>query len=357
MSGTAPDVQAGSGTYVGISVLRRALEVLGCTVDFAAPAAGSGPVSLAGRYLFNLSVRRIANRLRPDVVVGFDWDGLFVAGAGIPHIASIKGVIAEEARFEHGIPRLRLSMEARLEERHVRRADRVLATSLDSASRITARYGVPPDRIAIVAEPIDLRRWRDAFRDAETLPRAAAGGLAILCVAHLYPRKDVATLLDAMARLPEDVRLRVVGNGPELSRLRQRVRTLALDGRVELLGHVPFARLAAEYRRADVFCLPSRQEGFGIVFLEAMAAGLPIVAARAAAVPEVVSDGECGILIEPGNSAELASVIEGLRLSLPVRRRLSEGGRQRVDRYDAPNVARQFLGAIGVSAPSPSPRP
>ena len=87
-----------------------------------------------------------------------------------------------------------------------------------------------------------------------------------------------------------------MGGGPEAARLRRLWRELHLEGTVRWIGDVTASQLAAEYNRADVFCLPSVQEGFGIVFLEAMAAGKPIVAARAAAVPEVVHH---GLLVEP----------------------------------------------------------
>jgi glycosyltransferase involved in cell wall biosynthesis len=343
VTGTPADVRGGSGTYVGISVLQRAVEGLGHEVELLAPVAIGG-VSLLRRVLFNLRARRAAGRRAPDVIVGFDWDGLFLARSQPLHVASIKGVIAEEATFEHGIPWLRLTTEAFLERRHVRRADRVLATSRHSAERLAVDYGLDPELLRVVPEPIDLARWRQALEDA---PGAPAETPAILCVAHLYPRKDVATLLDALARLP-GMSLHVVGTGPELERLEKQARRLQLADRVQFLGHVSFERLAAEYRRADVFCLPSRQEGFGIVFLEAMAAGLPIVAAGAAAVPEVVADGECGILVEPGNAVALASAIERLLANPDERRRLGAAGRRRVERYNAPKVAAQFLEAIGV---------
>ena len=143
--------------------------------------------------------------------------------------------------------------------------------------------------------------------------------------------------------------LRVVGAGPELDRLRSLAARLRLQDRVEFAGHVSYARLAAEYRRATVFCLPSRQEGFGIVFLEAMAAGLPIVAARAGAAPEVLAGGDCGVLVPPGDSTALAAALDGL-LDQPTRRvRLAEAGLARVRRFDAPAVAGEFLDAIGVS--------
>lgn len=351
MTGTAPDVPEGSGTHVGISVLSESLEARGHRVEMIAPAPHRGPVSLLRRLLFNVRARRAARgRLpRPDLIVGFDLDGFLIERGGVRRVAAIKGVLADEAGFERGLPHVRLTVESLLERRHVRQVDRVVTSSAYSAGRIAEEYGVPASRIAVVPEPIDLSRWRRAFEEAPELPRS---GSSILCVAHLYPRKNVATLLAAMTRLPGSARLRVVGTGPDLTRLERRRRELGLGERVEFLGHVDFARLAGEYRRADVFCLPSRQEGFGIVFLEAMAAGLPIVAARASAVPEVVTDGESGILVGPDSPDELAAALDRLLSNPEERRRLGETGRRRVTAYEVSRVSGLFLDAVGLSTAS-----
>jgi len=344
VTGTPAGVRGGSGTFVGVSVLRRALKAGGHTVDLLAPREGHS-VSLAGRILFNLRVRNAARSLRPEAVIGFDLDGLWLDPGGARSVASVKGVLADEARFERGPARARLAAEAFFEKIHVRHADRVLATSAYSASQIVRNYGVAPGRVRVVPEAIEIARWSEALASADDAPRER---LSVLCVAHLYVRKDVATLLAAMARVDNAAVLRVVGTGPDLARLRRLTRRLGLERRVDFLGHLPFARLAAEYRRADVFCLPSRQEGFGIVFLEAMAAGLPIVAARAAAVPELVADGEAGTLVEPGDDAALGRALELLLADPDLRRRFGEAGRRRVERFDAPRVAAEFLSAIDL---------
>lgn len=347
VSGTSPDVRQGSGTFVGISVLRQALEALGHRVDFLAPSPGRGPVSLQARVAFNLRARsRVARDERAfDAIVGFDLDGVFLRRGVVPRFAAIKGVTAEEAAHERGPARVRLIFESFLEARHARGADRVIATSAHSARRIRQDYGVDASRIAIVPEPIDLARWNEAL--ARVGPPHGIPG-RVLCVAHLYPRKNVGTLLDALARLPSDVRLRLVGTGPELDVLERSAAALGILPRVDFLGHVSFEALANEYRSASIFCLPSRQEGFGIVFLEAMAAGLPIVASRAAAVPEIVANGICGTLVEPGDAPGFAAAIAGLFADPVEARRLGEGGRDRVRAYDAPRVALQFLEALGL---------
>lgn len=351
VTGTSQDVRAGSGTFVGISVLVSALRAAGHEVEVLAPGPSSGPVSFARRLAFNAAARGRVPRNAPcDAIVGVDMDGVFVrrAGAAARFAVAVKGGIADEARFERGAARLRLALESRLERRNVRRADVVLAPSRYAARRIEDDYGVAPDRIRVVPEPIDLARWDAVLGPAGSRTPVPKG---ILCVAHLYPRKDVVTLVEAVSRLP-GARLRVVGDGPERRRIEARALRLGLgsggEGRVELLGHVPLERLAAELRSAEVFCLPSLQEGFGIVFLEAMAAGLPIVAARAGAVPETVPDGECGILVPPGDSEALAAALGPLVGDATLRRRMGEAGRRRVRDFDAPLVASRFVEALGI---------
>ncbi|MDQ6893945.1 MAG: glycosyltransferase family 4 protein [Acidobacteriota bacterium] len=349
VTGTAADVRSGSGTFVGISVLKAALERAGHRIDVLAPEPGRGTLSAAGRLLFNVAVRRRAAKLArgADAVVGFDMDGAFLRRGEALHVAALKGVLAEESRFERGVAAIRLGAEAALERLHVRRADRVVATSAHSARRIVADYGIPPDRIRVVPEPIDLARWSAALGPARGVERAVP---SVLCVAHLYPRKNVDALLEAFARIRSRAMLRIAGTGPEAEALGRRAARPDLAGRVELLGHVSFDALVAEYRRAEVFCLPSRQEGFGIVFLEAMAAGLPIVAARAAAVPELVVDGECGVLVPPDDVAALAAALESLLSDAELRSRLGVGGRRRVRDYDAPLIASRFLQALDLGA-------
>src|SRR5206468_11814903 len=113
------------------------------------------------------------------------------------------------------------------------------------------------------------------------------------------------------ARIPA-ARIRVVGRGPDWDALVRLHGDLGLGESTRLLGDVSREQLAEEYVNADVFCLPSVQEGFGIVFLEAMAAALPIVACRAAAVPEVVLDGVTGVLTPGRQPPALARALEQL---------------------------------------------
>ena len=175
---------------------------------------------------------------------------------------------------------------------------------------------------------------------------AVAPRFTVLFVGRFYRRKRVDVLLHAAAalrsRIPE-LEVRMVGNGPCNSAWRALARELKLEGVVTWLGDVTRAELAAEFNRAQLFCLPSVQEGFGIVLLEAMAAGRPIVAARAGAVPEVAPH---GLLVEPENAEALAAGIEALYGSEEQRTVQAKAGAAWVEQFESTQVARQFLEAI-----------
>jgi glycosyltransferase involved in cell wall biosynthesis len=340
LTSTPLDVRLGSGTFVGIRVLARALTSLGHEVTIETPQQRL-PVYTLQRILYNRSLRPSAVF---DITVGFDLDGYPIAnGAG--HVASLKGVIADEVRFEAGFTRLTMSMQAARERLHVQRAARVIVTSRYSGERASEFYGL--DRFpAIVPELIDLAQWR---RLLESQP-AHSSKFTVLFVGRFYRRKRVDVLLRAAAalrgRIPE-LELRFVGNGPCTAALHRLSRELKLEGTVAWLGDVSRPALAAEYNRASIFCLPSVQEGFGIVLLEAMAAGKPIVASRAAAIPEVAPH---AALVPPDDAEALAAAIESHYDSAGQRTAQSRAGAQWVEQFDAPRVARLFLqAAAGVT--------
>jgi glycosyltransferase involved in cell wall biosynthesis len=340
-------VAEGSGTAAAIGGLGRALRARGHHVARVAPLAPWPTGLTARRLFFNLYAPALIRALPYDLVVGFDIDGVLLAGrSAAPYVCSVKGVIAEELLHERGAVRCLLWSLSRLERLNARRAPRVLTTSDYCRRKLGTHYGVPANRVRLVPEGIDLPRWRHLL-DAPGGPERE--GQTILCVARQYPRKHIADLLRAFAhiapRFPR-ARLVIIGDGPEHSRLRLLAAALGLDPGC-LLGALPDDDdVVGWYRRAGIFCLPSVQEGFGIVFLEAMAAGLPIVASKAAAVPEVVPHGLAGTLVSPGNIHALADALAELLGSAALRTRLGAYGREHVSRYDWPVVVEQFLAVV-----------
>ena len=333
------DIRRGSGTYVGMHALAKALRAMGHEIRFDHPSSHL-PVYTAERLWFNRNLRQTDDHL----TVGFDMDGYRIASRNPRHVASLKGVIADEARFERGLTRLTMDIQARCERLHAERAARVLVTSRYSCERAREFYHLTTSP-AVVPELIDLDEWRGLLQIHE----AHSDRFTVLFVGRLYRRKRVEDLLSAAAALQDRIpglEVRIVGNGPHGSRLR----SLPASGAVTWLGDVGRGELMAEYNRADVFCLPSEQEGFGIVLLEAMAAGKPIVAARAAAIPEVAPH---ALLVEPRQPEALASAIESLYRSPEKRAEVSRSADEWVQQFDAPRVARAFLSAAtGTATPT-----
>jgi glycosyltransferase involved in cell wall biosynthesis len=338
----------GSGTAVGIGGLGHALRGLGHEVTRLSPRSPRPADLTLRRLLFNVRLPALLRPRRFDLIVGFDIDGFLWSGrpSATPYVVSIKGVLAEESLQETGRWRWLLWALSRLERRNARRAPLVLTTSNYCRRAVVRHYGVPEERVRLVPEGIDLPRWQ---RPAGPRP----GGATILCVARQYRRKHVADLLRALPLVRRSVpqaRAVIVGDGPEHASLRRLWAELNLGDSVRLLGEVPDdGEVARLYREADVFCLPSVQEGFGIVLLEAMASGLPVVATTAAAIPEVVPQGRAGLLVQPGDVEALAAALVELLRDPRRRAECAAFGRAHVRQYDWPAVARTFLQQVGAA--------
>ncbi len=290
-----------------------------------------------------------------DATIGFDLDGFLRTRFGPPHLACLKGVIADELRFESGEVREALTVQADFERQNVARASHIVTSSEYSAQRIKEYYA-PTAGISVVPEPIDLHYWSSLF---EETPRRPANAFTLLCVCRFYPRKRLSLLLDAMALVPKlsrraDVALRIVGNGPEHDRLQAQARALSLGATCRFLGDLDIHELASEYRNCDAFVFPSAQEGFGIVLLEAMAAGKPIIATRSAAIPEVVPH---ALFAEGDRPDDLARAILRLANDERLRLNLSRRSRQRVKHFEASRVARQFIELVQNRALPNAPFP
>ena len=123
----------------------------------------------------------------------------------------------------------------------------------------------------------------------------------------------------------------MVGDGTDRSRLEQLTAELSITDRVNFVGVVSNDELLEHFVSCDVFVMPSTQEGFGIVFAEAMACSKPVIAAKSRAIPEVVSDGETGMLVDPERPEELQAALLALLSDPDQRKRFGRAGRARVE--------------------------
>jgi glycosyltransferase involved in cell wall biosynthesis len=209
-------------------------------------------------------------------------------------------------------------------------ARRLIAIS-DAVRSFLEAAGHPPEKLVTIRYGLDeLPAARSEVNPTDAgIP---AGGPLAVAIGRLIEQKDHTTLLRAFARVHAerpDARLAILGSGPLEAELRALVRELELDDVVALPGRTD---IRDWLERADIFVHTSRWEGFGIVLLEAMLASLPIVATRISAVPEVVVDGETGLLVDAGDDDGLARALLDLLESPEHARRLGAAGHERARR-------------------------
>jgi phosphatidyl-myo-inositol dimannoside synthase len=190
-----------------------------------------------------------------------------------------------------------------------------------------------PDLAGTTVLPLALEeRSPSGATDAALLGRLGGGFLLIagrMASGERYKGHD--QLLEALQRIP-DARLVVAGDGDDRRRLEEKAAVLGLGDRVAFTGFLSEATLAELYRRCAAFVMPSRGEGFGLVYLEAMRAGKPVVANRGSAAEEIVRDGETGLLVDSDDRDELSAALAHLLSEPEAARRMGEAGRERWQR-------------------------
>ena len=267
---------------------------------------------------------RHVGRLRPDVV--------HVVGAGPPsaYFAALRsrvnaglvftgqgeltfdadGVFERSATFWVGLRRM------------LRQADAVTACSA-YVLRDLGAFGEVRGPTHVVPNGVEPSDFAATTRPSEDV------GRYVLAIGRLVPQKGFDVLVEAFkSDALRDLTLVLVGDGPERGRLQSRAANLGLATRVRFLGSVERSRIPALFCGADAFAFPSRGEGFGIALLEAMAAGVPAVAAAAGGVPEFAHDGENALLVPPDDPAALAEGLARLIADPQLRKRLSREGRK-----------------------------
>ncbi|GAF86165.1 unnamed protein product, partial [marine sediment metagenome] len=211
-----------------------------------------------------------------------------------------------------------------------RRMDRVITVSESAAEETMCTFKVPREKIRVVYNGIDTEMFREL--DGKRKERGR-----LLVVANTKDRKKgVIYLLRALQLLREemDVKLTIVDRGaPDNDYTPALVERFGLDGSVEFTGRLRVEEVVECYARAEVTVVPSLYEGFCLPAAEAMACGLPVVATTAGALPEVVEDGKCGILVPPRDHHALAGALKRLLDDESLRQAMGEAGRVRVKRH------------------------
>ena len=298
-------------------------------------------------WFLNRSLSKKARDINADVyeahaVSGYGFPkALENQGINKPFIQTIHGVLADEYEQakKNGYPSFRgritnyfMNRLAKLEEETAQKAALIVTISNYSREKIQKFYGIDKSKIRIVPNGVDVKKFKP-IQNVESIRQQFGLGneLCILFVGSLIPRKGLSFLVEAAQKIVKeqaDTKFLIVGDGPLKNQIATTLESANLSGNFKFLGNLKEDALPAVYNCADVFVLPSIQEGQGIVLLEAQASGKPVVAFDIGGVNEAVRNGETGILVKPGSTSELTYALLKLLGDRALRKKMGVNGRR-----------------------------
>ncbi|GAA3978230.1 glycosyltransferase [Allohahella marinimesophila] len=314
--------------------LTKQLERLGIDYDLI-PL----PRSLSPQWM--LQVRQLLRLHNIQVVHSNEFAmnmhlALVAKSLGIPHIATVHG---KNYYTEKTVRRFFMRLTARLST--------LVAVSHDIKSFLATDAGIPESRVVVIENGIEVLSYtpdpavRERYRSELGV---ADDECMILAVGNLYPVKGHTHLIDAAVRLSRGgakIKVFIAGRGKEEQSLQSKIDSLGLTGQCSLLG---FRDDARELLWAcDIFAMPSLSEGLPLSILESLAAQRPVVASAVGGIPQVLSDGETGLLVPAGDPRALAGALEKLIVDASLRQALAKHGLALLaERYDATVMARRY---------------
>jgi glycogen(starch) synthase len=338
---TQADITVYSGTKAGF---KKPMDINGVTF---VPCYSTDKLFPLDNWFFNRSLSKKARAIDADV-----YEAHAVSGYGLlkalnkqgikrPFVHTIHGVLADEyeqARengyqsFRSRIANYFMHRLAKLEGETAKNAKLIVTISKYSLEKIENHYGVDAAKVRIVPNGVDPEKFKP-LEDQEAIKRQFGLGNepCVLFVGSLIPRKGLPFLVEAAKKVVKKysgTKFVIVGEGPLKNRLLSNLETANLSGNFKFLGNLKEDMLTALYNCADVFALPSIQEGQGIVLLEAQASAKPVVAFDVGGVNEAVRNGETGLLVKRGSSEELADALLKLLSDKALREKMGANGRR-----------------------------
>ena len=382
---TSPLARPGGAKAGGLNVyvlqLARQLVARGCSVDIFSRATQpevpdvveiepglraihviAGPVApllpediYAHLEAFEFGVREFAEDgdATYDIIHSHYWlSGLvgerLKAAWGVAHVTMFHtlGEIKNRSSVQEHETALRIASERSVLDG----AERVICATEQERISIRQLYGASQDKVTVIPLGVDMERFRPAARaDARRRLGLSQDERIVLFVGRLEPLKGVDILIGAASMLDSDVDCSVLIVGgdettqAQVAQLRGLASALGVGERVAFVGAVDHDLLPLYYNAADICVVPSHYESFGLVAVEAMASGVPVVASRVGGLTGTVKDGETGYLIPWLCPEPFAERIELLLDNEPLRASLGEAGREAVSRYRWENVAGAVL--------------
>lgn len=314
-------------------------------------------------YSFNRTLTQRAAKIDADVYEAHAVSGYSFARKlsqlciKKPFIHTVHGVLADEYEQTKlaGYPSMKarvansfMARLAKLEKQTAHDATLVVTISNYSFGKLRSFYGIDSGKVRIVPNGVDIEEFQPTADKAGAKRQFGLGEEpCVLFVGSLIPRKGLSFLVEAAKKVVKEqanVKFLIVGEGPLRPQLEASINSLGLAGNFVFLGNLNESVLPAVYGCADVFVLPSIQEGQGIVLLEAQACGVPVVAFGVGGIYEAVLDRKSGLLSKKGDSDDLAADLLRLLSDKVLRQRFgAEGRRLVIENYTWALCAKRML--------------
>lgn len=223
-------------------------------------------------------------------------------------------------------------------------SDIVFSCSDDQKQRLKNTTSVD---IQIISHGVNIHKFNPNKKSCELRKHLhLENEIFLFSLQRLHPRKGVEYLIRAMNEVVKNhsnVKLIIGGTGSEINKLKLLVNELKLQSKIELIGFIDEIELCSYYASCDIFVFHSLYEAFGIVLVEAMASGVPVVSTQVGAIPEVVRDKRTGILVQPSDSNALANAIIELIENENLRKKMGTEGRKIIEKeYNWENIAKKY---------------
>jgi glycosyltransferase involved in cell wall biosynthesis len=353
---TQADITIYCGTKAGF---KTATTIAGAKL---VPMHSTDKVFPLDNYYFNRSLIRQASEIEADVyeahaVSGYGFPKqLGKLGIKKPFIHTVHGVLADEYEQARraGYPTLKarvgnsfMARLSKLEKQTANEATLVVTISKYSLEKLQSCYGVDVGKVRMVPNGVDLERFKPTNKAAARQQFGLGNEPTVLFVGSLISRKGLPFLVTAAKRVAKErpnVKFVLVGEGPLRMQLQVSIDAAGLTHNFVFLGNLKEQALPVVYNSADVFVLPSIQEGQGIVLLEAQASGVPVAGFGVGGVGEAVREGETGLLAKVGDCGELAQNLLQLLSDEALLERMGAAGRRFVsENYSWDLCAKRML--------------
>jgi glycosyltransferase involved in cell wall biosynthesis len=202
--------------------------------------------------------------------------------------------------------------------------------------------------VAVIPNAVDLDKflsenWKFSKEEIKKRLNISQNEKIIISVSRLVKKNGIVDLIRAMNFLPDNFKLLIAGKGEERNNLEKEIKKLKLEKRIVLLGHILPDNIPEYLSVSDIFVRPSLSEGLGNVFLEAMAAGLPVIGTNVGGIPDFLKDNETGLFCKVKNPVSIAQKIKLLLDDAVLRQKLIDNGRRLVEeKYDWDKIVLQM---------------